>query len=82
MDKFPILNQRGELATVDEVTAQVGSPIVSGTIEVVALDTVNNTSTLESINGVSLSGVSAGDTIVITAQNYLDNTYIYTIVIP
>jgi hypothetical protein len=78
MNKFPILNQRGELATAEEITVQVGSVISSGTLRVVDIDTVLNKTTLMSIDSDWIN-VADGDTIVITIPNYLDNTHIYTV---
>ena len=76
MNKFPILNQRGELATADEITVQVGTAISSGTLRVVDIDTDNNETTLMSIDS-DWTNVEDGDTIVMTIPNYLDNTHIY-----
>lgn len=78
MDKFPVLNQRGELATADEIDVQVGSIISSGTLKVINIDTNLNKSTLKSIDSDWVN-VENGDTIVITIPNYLDNTQIYYI---
>ncbi len=78
MDKFPILNQKGELATAAEVSVQVGTIISSGTLRVIDIDTTLNESTLRSIDS-DWSTVADGDTIVITIPNYLDSTHIYTI---
>ena len=76
MDKFPMLNQRGELVSASEVTAEVGSEIVSGTLRVIAVDTTLNKSTLESIDADWVD-VTDGDTLIITIPNYLDSTHIY-----
>lgn len=76
MDKFPILNQRGELATAEEIIAEVGTIITSGTLRVVDIDSTLNKSTLMSLDS-DWTNVEDGDTIVITIPNYLDNTHIY-----
>ena len=76
MDKFPILNQRGELATPNEVSVQVGTIISSGTLRVVDIDTTLNKSTLMSLDS-DWTTVTDGDTIVVTVPNYLDSTHIY-----
>lgn len=78
MDKFPILNQRGELATAAEVSVQVGTIISSGTLRVINIDTILNESTLRSVDS-DWSTVTDGDTIVLTIPNYLDNIHTYTI---
>jgi len=75
-NKFPILNQRGELAAAEDIVASLGSPIVNGTLKVINLDSENEESTLQSV-GVSWSGVTDGDMIIIAIVNYLDNTQIY-----
>jgi hypothetical protein len=76
MDKFPILNQRGELATAEEINVQVGSIISSGTLRVINIDTALNKTTLESLDSDWVD-VANGDTIVLVIPNYLDNTHIY-----
>jgi hypothetical protein len=76
MDKFPILNQRGELATSKEILVKVGSSIASGTLRVININIETNKTTLESL-GVDWVDVADGDTIVITIPNYLDSTHIY-----
>ena len=78
MDKFPILNQRGELATAGEISVQVGSIISSGILRVINIDTNLNKTTLKSIDS-DWTNVEDGDTIVIVIPNYLDNTQIYYI---
>jgi hypothetical protein len=78
MDKFPILNKRGELATANDIIVQVGSSISSGNLKVVNIDTALGKTTLESVDS-DWVGVSNGDTIIIIIPNYLDNTQIYYI---
>jgi hypothetical protein len=76
VNKFPILNERGELAGTDDITVSVGQAIVSGTTQVSGYtgpDTV-----LDSM-GDDWSSAQAGDMIIMQADNYLDNTLIYTI---
>lgn len=76
VNKFPILNERGELAEPEDVTVSVGLPIVSGTTQVTGyLDG----DTVFSSMGVDWSSVSDGDLIIMEAENYLDRTLIYTI---
>lgn len=75
VDKFPILNQKGELATPDDVTVSIGTPIANGTLTVsgyVESDTVLS-------SGDDWSAVQDGDTLVIEVENYLDRTLIYTV---
>jgi len=76
VNKFPILNARGELAMPEDITVSVGAPVVSGTTEIVGH--VDGDTVLSSM-GDDWSGVSEGDLIILQAENYLDSTLIYTI---
>jgi hypothetical protein len=77
MDKFPMLNNRGELATKDEITVSIGSIVISGTTTVTEID--NTGSTLHNTSVSDWSGVDSGDVIILQVKNYLDNTLIYVI---
>lgn len=76
VNKFPILNQRGELAGINDITVSVGSPIVSGTTQVAGY--TGSDTVLDSM-GADWSGVTAGDVIVLASENYLDRTLVYTV---
>jgi len=76
MDKFPMLNQRGELAAVADISVQLGTEIVTGNLRVIAIDPILSKTTLESIDSDWVNVVN-GDTIVIVVPNYLDSTHIY-----
>jgi len=77
MNKFPMLNNKGELVTKEEITVFVGSTVVSGTARVTEIDDTG--STLYNLSGSDWTGVSDGDIIILQAENYLDNTLIYVI---
>jgi hypothetical protein len=77
MNKFPMLNNKGELVTKEEISVFVGSAIVSGTIKVTETDKTG--STLKNMSGEDWTPVIDGDVIIIQAENYLDNTLIYVI---
>lgn len=75
VNKFPILNQRGELAVPGDVTVSIGAPIASGTLAVAGYtgpDTILS-------SGDDWSAVQADDTLVLEVDNYLDRTLIYTV---
>lgn len=75
VNKFPILNQRGELATAADVTVSVGAPVANGTLTVAGYtgaDTIL-------ASGDDWSAVQADDTIILEVENYLDRTLIYTV---
>jgi len=76
VNKYPILNERGELAGTTDITVSVGVPIVSGTTQI--LGYVDDGTVLDSM-GVDWSLVVAGDLIIMEAENYLDRTLIYTV---
>ena len=76
VDKFPILNQMGELATKEEIIVFVGSVIAKGTTEVYSQTSSSTTFTnLDS----DWTDVQDGDIIILEAGNYLDNTINYVI---
>jgi hypothetical protein len=77
MNKFPMLNNKGELVTKEEISVSVGSTVSSGTVRVTETDDTG--STLFNQSGADWTGVSDGDIIVIQYNNYLDNTLIYVI---
>jgi hypothetical protein len=77
VNKFPILSKEGNLATKDDVKVYVGTFVAKGTLELVSVNEDNTTDLRDSVT--DLSGVTQGDTIVIEASNYLDNTLIYTV---
>jgi len=77
MNKFPMLNNKGELITKEEIIVSVGSIVASGTVQVTEIDDTG--STLHKLSGTSWSGVQDGDVIILQAENYLDNTLIYVI---
>ncbi|MBD3260080.1 MAG: hypothetical protein GF334_00075 [Candidatus Altiarchaeales archaeon] len=74
--KFPILNQKGELAQSSDITVSVGMPIVSGTTKILSYGT---SSTILSSMGTDWTGVQDGDILILQVENYLDNTLIYAI---
>ena len=76
VNKFPILNQRGELATTDDITVSVGETIANGTTTVSGY---TGTDTILDSGGDDWSTVQEGDTIVLEAENYLDRTLIYRV---
>ena len=73
VNKFPILTNKGMLATVDDVAVSVGSLIESGTIS------VTKGSNIVTDSSADFSSVTVGDTVIIDATNYLDNTLRYTV---
>lgn len=76
VNKFPILNERGELAGLDDITVSVGTPIVAGITEVLGY---TGTDTVLSAMGADWSGVAAGDLIIMEAENYLDRALVFSI---
>jgi len=80
VDRFPILNQMGDLAAKEDVTVSVGSGIAFGSVEVVSIvESGPDTGTvLRNIDG-DWTNVEDGDTIILKVPNYLDNTLIYNI---
>lgn len=73
MDLFPILTNQGKLATASDITVSLGTLIESGEIN------VTTGSALVTDNTADFSSASSGDSIIITAVNYLDNTLVYTV---
>jgi len=73
MNLFPILNRTGQLAYPDDISVSVGSVV-----------SANQVSTAIGLDVVGMPnipvGITGGDTIVIDATNYLDNTLIYSVV--
>jgi len=76
VNKFPILNQQGDLAGPEDITVSVGVPIASGETEIVGH--VDSDTILSSM-GDDWSAVAEGDLIILQADNYLDNTLILTV---
>jgi hypothetical protein len=76
VNKFPILNERGELATPEDITVSIGAPIVYGTTVVSSY--IDGDTVLDSM-GVDWSGVAVGDIIVLESDNYLDRMMMYTV---
>jgi len=76
VNKFPMLNERGELAGVNDVTVSVGTNVVSGTAELVGY---TDGDTILGAMGADWSSVVNGDTIVLAVENYLDNTIVTTV---
>jgi hypothetical protein len=72
-----MLNNKGELASKEDLSVFVGSIVVSGTVRVI--DISSSESTLLNVTGEDWTGVTDGDVIIISAPNYLDNTLIYAI---
>jgi hypothetical protein len=77
MNKFPMLTNKGALATKDDLIVFVGMPIASGMAKVTEISTTG--STLTNIGSADWTSVSDGDVVVIKAKNYLDNTLIYVV---
>lgn len=77
VNKFPILSREGNLATKDDVSVFIGGIVSRGYVELLTINGDNTSDLRDSTS--DLSGITAGDTIVISASNYLDNTLIYTV---
>lgn len=73
VNKFPIMTNKGKLATADDVVVSVGSLVESGNM------TITRGSNIVVDASADFSGVTVGDTIIIYAANYLDSTLIYTV---
>ena len=75
VDLYPILNQKGDLASPTDVTMLSGDIGATGIIE--SIIDLGDTDIL--VSDVGLPGVSANDTIIIKNEDYYDPTIIYTI---
>jgi len=76
VNKFPILTNKGELATKNDIDVYVGTVIAQGNLLV--LSVTEDSSTLQSVS-IDLTGVVGGDTVILKVHNYLDETLIYVI---
>lgn len=76
VDQFPIVDKEGNLADVSDIEVYKGELSATGSVTDTEQSTVGDTLIVD--NGVS--GIQPGDTMIIHAQNYLDNTIVYDIV--
>ncbi len=80
VNKFPILNQAGELAQPSDITVFLGTEIVTGQVQVTSIVTGGvDTGTTFTSMGVDFINVQDNDVLVIRAENYLESTLTYTI---
>jgi hypothetical protein len=73
VNKFPILTNKGKLATLSDVKVYTGTLAANGDLSV----TVGSNVVSDPL--ADFSSVSEGDTIIIEAKNYLDGTLIYRV---
>lgn len=76
MNKFPILNKKGELATPSDITLEIGNIIVSGKLKIIQVE--DGQSLLQSVDK-SWEDVLTNDFILIELADYLTNHYLYPI---
>lgn len=76
VDKFPILDQEGNLAEASDIDVLEGSIGATGSVNSIEQSSVGDTLIVDG----GLSGIEPGDTMIIYAENYLDNTIIYEVV--
>ncbi|TRZ49363.1 MAG: hypothetical protein D4S01_08725, partial [Dehalococcoidia bacterium] len=80
VNKFPILTQQGTLATKEDIDVFVGVIQVSGTLEILeVIEEGEDKGTILKVLDADLTPAQDGDTLIIEAPNYLDNTLIYVI---
>lgn len=79
VNKFPILNKKGELAAVTDVVVSVGSIVSKGKATLYQIVQGDDRGTVFKDTSTDLSGVQDGDTLILSVENYLDNTIVYTI---
>lgn len=75
VDKFPIVDKYGNLADASDVSISVGE--IGSTGSLVGIEQTETGDTLIVDGGIT--GIEPGDTIIIYADNYLDNTVVYEI---
>jgi hypothetical protein len=78
VDKYPILNQRGQLANPCDIMTSIGSLDVTGNIIGVTGCGITGLDKSVLISDSSVTGIHAGDTLVIDAESYFNTTLIYT----
>jgi len=73
VNKFPIMTNKGKLATASDVVVSVGSLVENGNL------VITRGSNIVVDTSADFSSVAVDDTIIITAVNYLDSTLVYTV---
>lgn len=76
VDQFPIVDQQGNLADASDIEVYQGELNATGTVINIEQASVGDTLIVDG----GVSGIQPGDTMIIYAENYLDNTIVYDVV--
>lgn len=76
VDQFPIVDKQGNIATASEVEVYQGELSATGLVVGTEQSEVGDTLIVDG----GVSGIEPGDTMIIYAENYLDNTIKYDII--
>jgi hypothetical protein len=75
VDKYPILNQQGDLAQPSDILLSLGTLGITGIIT--SKIPFNGVDIL--ISNGSVTGIKTGDTLTIDAESYFNNTFTYSV---